>query len=143
MLHEKDWVLRVIKQLVELIARALKLAGEQKKDEALATLESACGTALGMDWPALALVDSASAAELLREPVRIIGFAQLLEAMGEVHERCGEPAKARSRFQHALELTCEALRRRPEAAEAKALRERLVPKVDLGLLPERYAAMVR
>lgn len=143
MLHEKDWVLRVVKQLVEFIARALKLAGQQKKAEALTTLESACGAALGMDWPAISLVDSASAAELLRDPVRIIGFAQVLEAMGQVHERCGEPEEARSKYQHALEMTCEALRRKPEAADAKALRERLVPRVDVALVPERYAAMVR
>jgi len=142
MIQEKDWILRIIKQVADFIVRALKLASQQKKEEALATLESACGTALGMEWQGLSLVDSASAAELLREPARILGFAQLLEAMGQVHERSGTPEKARSRYQHALEMACEVLRRKPELAEAKALRERLAPKVDLALLPERYRAQL-
>ncbi len=142
MLHERDWLMRVVKQVVELIARALKLADEKKKDEAVATLEAACGTALGMDFASLAFVDSASAAALLREPVKVRGFALLLEALGRVHEKCGDEAKARSKYQHALELACEALALREGDEEAAALVRRVVSQVDVGLVPERYRARI-
>lgn len=132
--------MRAVKQLAELIARALKLAGEKKKDEAVATLEAACGTALGMDFASLAFVDSRSAAALLREPVKVRGFALLLEALGQVHEAGGDEVKARSSYKHALELACEALALRDGDDEARALVARLAPKVELGLLPERYRA---
>ena len=67
---ERDFLMRAIKQLVELLVRALKL-GSQKKDEAMQLLESGALTLLGIELKTLSLVDSASAADLLGSVPRI------------------------------------------------------------------------
>ncbi len=73
-------MMRMVKQLVELIARALKL-GTQKKDEAVALLESGALTLLGIEFRTLSLVDSSSAADLLGSPTKILVFAKLLKTL--------------------------------------------------------------
>ncbi len=117
--------MRIVKQLAELLARALRLKREQKFDEAAQTLEGGCGDLLGFDFGALALVDSASCASLLSEPARIRTFAQLLEELAGVHGAAGDEAKARARARHAREMYGEVLKRKPDDAEALAGLERL------------------
>ena len=104
MLGERDYVMRLVKQLAEFIARALKLANAAKPEEALATLRAACGQALGMEYEVLSMLDAKSAVELLGEKARVTAFIQLVEAMGDVDARGNEPMRALTRYQHALEL---------------------------------------
>jgi hypothetical protein len=103
-LGERDYVMRLVKQVAELIARALKLASAAKPEEALATLRAACGQALGMEYEVLSMLDARSAIELLGQPERALAFIQLLEVMGDVDARSGESLRALTRYQHALEL---------------------------------------
>lgn len=140
MLVERDFVMRLIKQLVELIARVLNLAKAKKADEAQAVLEAGCLSLLGMDFHTLALVDSASAADLLQQPYRVVAFARLLGAQAEIERARGAEDLAHSHDQHALELVLEALRRSPSHAEALSLGRELRPRVDVTRLPDRYAA---
>ena len=104
MLGERDYVMRLVKQLAEMIARALKLASTAQHEEALATLRAACGQALGMEYEVLSMLDAKSAVELLGQPERVLAFIQLVEAMGDVDARSGEWLRALTRYQHALEL---------------------------------------
>lgn len=118
---DRDFVMRIVRQLAELLARALKLKREKKFDEAAQTIEGGCGDLLGFDFGALALVDSASSAQLLAEPARIRAFARLLEELAEVHRAAGDVAKARARGKHAAEMYGEVLKRKagdPESTEA-------------------------
>lgn len=125
MLNERDWVMRVVKQLAELIARALKLGDEKKRDEAIEVLQSACGSVLGMEYRVLAMLDAHAAVDLLGTAERAMAFAQLLEAMGDVELSSAEALRAQVRFQHALELVREVCRRWPQDAGAKAALARL------------------
>ncbi|MBL8953791.1 MAG: hypothetical protein JNK82_23650 [Myxococcaceae bacterium] len=122
---DRDFVMRAVKQLAELLARALKLKCDEKYDEAAQTLEGGAGDLLGLDFGALALVDSASGAQLLGDVQRIRTFAQLLEELSAVHRAAGDEAKARARARHAHEMYGEALRRKADDAESAAGRERL------------------
>jgi hypothetical protein len=124
---DRDFVMRAVKQLAELLARALRLKREQKYDEAAQTLEGGCGDLLGFDFGALALVDSPSCAQLLGDAQRIRTFASLLEELADVHRAAGDEAKARARARHAHELFGEVLKRKADDAEAKAALERLKP----------------
>jgi tetratricopeptide (TPR) repeat protein len=126
--------MRLVKQLAELFARALKLKQEKKYDEAGACLESGCLTLFGIDWKTLSWADSASAAQLLKEPARIRAFAELLEQRAELYEAAGQPAEARSKWQHAFEMYREA----GDHAEARAGAERTGKRIDVLLLPEKY-----
>jgi hypothetical protein len=128
MLGERDYVMRLVKQLADFIARALKLAGSAKPEEALATLREACSSALGMEYEVLSMLDVMSAIELLGEPSRALAFIRLVEAMGDVDARGAEPVRALTRYQHALELTQELLARRGDLAEAAELATRLRTK---------------
>ena len=128
MLGERDYVMRLVKQLAEFIARALKLASSAKPEEALATLREACSSALGMEYEVLSMLDVESAVELLGEPARVLAFIRLVEAMGDVDARGAEPVRALTRYQHALELTEALLAGRGDLPEATELATRLRTK---------------
>ncbi len=131
---ERDYVMRLVKQLAELFARALNLKLAKKHEEAAEVIEAGCLTLFGIDWRTLSWADSASAAQLLKEPARIRAFAALLEQRAELHEAAGEPAEARSKWQHAFEMYREA----GDSPEARAGAERTGLKIDVLLLPAKY-----
>ena len=133
-LVERDYVMRLVKQIAELLAQAMGLKAKKKDQEAAEVLEAGCVDLFGIDRKTLAWSDSASAAQLLREPVKIRMFAQLMEHRAQFHEDAGEAADARSKFQHAYELYREA----GQHADAIAGAARCAPKFDLSLLPEKY-----
>src|SRR5437016_10744263 len=83
-LIERDYVMRLVKQIVDFIARALNLAKQGKDKEAIELLESGCLSALGIPWSALALVDSKSAAGVLGDAPRIAAFARILEERANI-----------------------------------------------------------
>ena len=139
-IFERDFLLRSIKQFVELLARALKLGSAQKKDEAIQVLEAGCLSILGIDYRELTFVDSSSAANLLGSAHKILLFAKLLDGMRQVAEAAGDEASARSKAQYACEITLELLKRYPNNEEAAGLLQTLAPKLDAQLLPERYRA---
>ena len=128
MFGERDYVMRLVKQLAAFIARALALSSSAKPEEALATLREACSSALGMEYQVLSMLDAKSAVELLGEPARVLAFIRLVEAMGDVDARWVEPVRALTRYQHALELTEALLARRADLAEATELATRLRTK---------------
>jgi len=141
--EERDYVMRMVQQLAKLLAAVLKLKSEQKYDEAVQSLEGACQDLLGLDFGALALVDSESGASLLRDVSRVRTFARLLEELAQLHASKGEEAKARARARHAFEMYCEALIRRGEDGEARAGIGRLRDQVDEALLSDRYRKLLR
>lgn len=136
-------MLRLIKQLVELLARALKLARGGKKEEAAELVESGALTLLGVDFKTLSMVDASSAADLLGSSMRIVVFIRLLDGLREVAEAGGDEAMARSRAQHGCEMCLELLRRHPAHAEGLAFLETFVPHVDVELLPDRLQPIYR
>lgn len=141
-LFERDFLMRAVKQMVELLARALKL-GTAKKDEAAALLESGALTLLGIEFRTLSLVDSSSAADLLGTAPRIFIFAKLLDGMRQVAEAANDVPEARTRAQHACEMVLELLKRYPKHEEAKVLLAQLVAHVDAELLPQRLQETLR
>ena len=142
-LVERDYVMRIVKQLVELLARALKLKTQKRYDEAAQTVEGGCGELLGVEFDTLALVDSASAAQLLGTFVRIRTFARLLEELSGIHRLDDDESHARTRARHAMEMYLEALARKADDAEALAGVERLRAHVDVSMLSAVYSARLR
>ncbi len=135
-LVERDFILRLVKQLVELVARALKLARGQKKDEAVEVLEAGCVTLLGIDFRALTLVDTASAVDLLGTVPRMVAFAKLLVGLSDVYAACGDEPLATARARHAAEVALEVLERvrdQPDALEVlKTVAPRVGPPAPVG-----------
>jgi hypothetical protein len=117
-LVERDYVMRLVKQIVDFIARALNLAKQGKDKEAIELLESGCLSALGIPWSALALVDSKSAAGVLGDAPRIAAFARILEERANIEALQGKAELSVRRREHVLEMYTEALARSPANAEA-------------------------
>jgi ABC-type nitrate/sulfonate/bicarbonate transport system substrate-binding protein len=82
MLSRSDYVMRLVKELAEVLARALKLRAENP-EQAKQVLIDACGELLGVEHRVLNMLDAQSAASLLGENVRIAVYAQLVDAMGD------------------------------------------------------------
>jgi Flp pilus assembly protein TadD len=123
-LEERDYVMRAVKQLAEVIGRLLKLALVDPQ-RARAELDEAARSALGMEPSTLAFVDAHTAAVLLGRADKVVLFATVLEAYGDLDELVGATHAARGRFLHALDLAHEALALDPTSAPAKAVVERL------------------
>lgn len=100
----EDFILRLIRQLVEVIARALHLAKERQFDEAKQALEAGARGALGTELSSLLMVDAPTVVELLGDWRRVLAFAQLVDALGQLDSQRGEPARARGHFAHALHV---------------------------------------
>lgn len=82
MFSRSDYVMRLVKQLAEVLARAMKLkvADERKSKE---VLKNACGELLGIEFSVLDMLDAKSAVELLGEKPRVVAYLQLVEALGD------------------------------------------------------------
>jgi hypothetical protein len=120
---DKDWVVRLVKQVGDLFARLVKLVERKEYEQALRALQSACPSMLGFDYGPLAFADAASAAALLKEREKVRIFAQLVAKEAEILELKEDPgASDKRRF--ALELWAEALSRgaQPDATVLESLR---------------------
>ncbi len=67
MLTERDLILRLVRQLAEVLAAALRLRREGRRDEALRQIDAITGRLTGMDAGALCLFGEAPLAGLPRE----------------------------------------------------------------------------
>lgn len=117
MLLDHQGALLAERRVAEAIARAKRVTGGGRPDEALALLRAACGEATGVDHSVLAMLD-ASAVALLDTSARVLAVAQLEEAMGEV--AASRPV-ARVHFERAVALVAAQLERRNTAPLADAL----------------------
>lgn len=95
MFSRSDYVMRLVKQLAEALARVLKLRKAGEKAAAQQAARDACGDLLGIEFSVLQMLDARSAAELLGDVHRVDAYAQLLEALGD-------EARAAEVRQHAL-----------------------------------------
>ena len=115
---QRDTVLRWIEQLGKLVARLLHggaTGGFEAAREQIAAATAALLGPLALLAPRLG---PASAAELLRDPHRIFGWAQLLDLDAAVLGAEGKAADAAALRERAVELAREAVHRadppRPE-----------------------------
>jgi hypothetical protein len=105
---ENDLIKRMIKQLAVFVARIARARSENQFPLAREVLGEASQTLLGLDWEALAAVDVASAALLLRDPGKLRIYADLLETEAENLEAQGDGARAQARRERAAALRARA-----------------------------------
>jgi hypothetical protein len=92
---------RVTLRLTELCERARRSGDGGRPEEGFSLIQAACMEELEIEYRVLAMLDAVSAAQLLSETWRVLGWAQLLEAMGEIED---DALKARQHFEHALQI---------------------------------------
>ena len=104
MLYDRDFIKRLIQQLAQMLAAALKLRQAGKHEQALETIRSSSGELLGLEWDVLAFGPASSAASLLGQPERVRIYAQLLEAEAETLFEMGMPERAEASARRAASL---------------------------------------
>lgn len=89
---QQDYLLRLIQQMAAVIAAMLGLRGGGKVDEALEMAADAERELLGPLLPAATVVDAATAAHLIGEPLKIAAWARLLAERAALLRDAGDPA---------------------------------------------------
>ena len=111
---QRDLVLRWIEQLGRLVARLVGLGGKAELASARDQVAEATINLLGPLSLLVPRLETASAAELLADPDRIFGYAQLLDLDGAISEAIGEHDAAAESRRRALEFAREAVARLTE-----------------------------
>src|SRR5262245_40995502 len=144
-LHRRDYLLRQIEQLAEVLGAIVGLRVAGRYDEALQLVQQTTEGLLGPLASMVDRLDSASAARLLGGADRIGGYASLVAERAEVDEARGQGARAASGRRRALELYLEAVCAAPERSPmVDAAIEALRTKVDEAKLsPDHRRQLAR
>jgi tetratricopeptide (TPR) repeat protein len=140
-MFREDYIMRLIQQLVDAIARIAGLNRRGDHDKALAEAEQAWGKLLDAPPELLHAVDSATLAGMLHTPEKMRVAAQLLHEEGRALAGKGDPLHAAVRHRRAMELILEARAIDPSDQDDAILMElsRLVP---VATLDARYRSRV-
>jgi hypothetical protein len=145
-MFQEDYLLRVIQQLVDAIARIAGLNRRGEHDQAVVEADQAWSDLLGVPAELAATVDSRTLAGMLREPARIRLAAQLVREQARALTGKGDAAGAAVRCRRALELWLEARATEPRGRGAgdndEAAIGELAHVVPADQLAPRYQAML-
>ena len=138
---ERDYILRLIKQVVEAVAMILRLSQSGQYGAALEVVRQTIALVLGPDHALLERMDPASVVNFVGkfELDRVRLYAVLLAEEGAVHELRGDAARAHLCRRRALELYAAGSLAGARLDEVD--RERiglLLTKVDLDAIDSRY-----
>lgn len=100
----EDYLMRLIRQLAEVLARAAGFNTRRKYDEAVDELQRAWDELLETPRNLLEVVDDATLAELLREPAKMRIAAQLLAEEARAIAGKGDPVNAAVLSKRAMRL---------------------------------------
>jgi hypothetical protein len=138
-----DFLLRIIRQVMDVIARAVGLRREGRLDEAERELESAMAELLGPLAAVAPRVDPATAAQMVAHPERILALARLTAELAEVQRDRGLDVLATPGEARALALVLEAVEREPRlAVQAAELARGLLSRGAGARLEPHHAALL-
>lgn len=137
---DKDYVMRMVKQVAEMFARLLKLVEKREYDQALRAMQAGYPGLLGLDYAPLNFADPRSAADLLGDRQRIKIFAQLLSKEAEIFALMDNAPRAATKREQAIKVWLEAFQRgAPQDAASLATVNVLRDQVSADALGEPYA----
>jgi hypothetical protein len=137
-MQREDYLIRLIRQFAEFLAR---IAGLREKGDfkgALAETQRAWDDLVGQPRELLEVVDSKTYADLLRDPDRIRIAAKLLVEEGHSRAGAGDPVHATLCYVRALELLLEARSRGEAEPDDERLFDVLARVAPSNQLDERY-----
>lgn len=137
---EKDFVMRQIRQLAQLVARVvLRARSEGQVASGLEQIREAVESCLGMDYAMLSRIDPASAALLVHDGEVLRTLAWIAAQEGELHESAGDLVTARHQRCRAVALYAECSERFPgEDAACREAARALAGGAGLELLADKY-----
>jgi hypothetical protein len=119
-----DYIMRLIKQVAEFLAR---IAGHDRKQDfaaAVSEAERAWSEVLGVPRELVDVLDSTALAKLLGDADKIRAAGQLLAAEARAVAGKGDPLGAGLRYRRALEMFCEARALDPTEPRSSSCRAR-------------------
>ena len=128
----EDYIIRMIRQFAEAIARLVRLREAGKLDEALSHSERLYDE-LGIPRDLVPVVDSPTLAEMLGRGDKIRTAAMVLWEEGHIYKAKGDPLTAFQCYRKAHELMLEARAKEPHPDDDNAILElsRIVPASQL------------
>lgn len=134
-----DYIIRLIKQLGDFLARIARRRKEGQLDQALSDADGAWSELFDIPRELCDIVDTPTLAGMLRDPERMRAAAQLFWEEGRIHAARADPLTASLKYRRAFELMLEARALQPTEEDDSAVMElsRLVPA---GQLDPRYRA---
>jgi hypothetical protein len=143
---QRDYIERMIEQLIQAFAQILELVRAGDLDPALILVHKTRDLVLGPRRPVLERVDAASAVELVGkyELDRLRMYAALLGEEGAIHELRGDNARAEQCYHRAVDLyaAISLAGTRLKAADLERIVV-LLPKVEAGNMDSRYSEELR
>lgn len=138
-MFREDYILRMLRQFIEALARIARLRAAGDHRAALAEVEQLRGELFEGPEALDDAVDSATLARLLGHPDKIRAAAMLAWEEGRIHAATSDPLAAFARYRRAHELYLEARARAPQPDDDDAILElgRLAPAQHLDA---RYRA---
>jgi hypothetical protein len=143
--REKDYLLRQIRRLMEIVLAIVGKAGAGGEPEAqLEAIRRAADSGLGLDYRLLRRLDPASVPMLVADGDTLRTLAWLAAKEAEVHALAGDPAAAKALRLRAVALYAECALRFPAQEDACRLAARALlvdePPANLG---DRYVRWLR
>ena len=138
----RDYILRLIEQLAEMLGRIVGLRKSGKLEEAEKMVRAVGDGLLGSSRTMIDSVDSSTAANLLGSREKIAAYAALTVEEAEIAEARGQTSKAAGRRRRALELYLEASRLGALDAHAQANVGVLRTRVGSEKLDVRYRELI-
>jgi len=138
----RDYILRLIEQFAEALARIMGLRKAGNLDEAQKLVNETADGIFGSLRAMIDQVESSTAAGLLGTCEKIGVYAALTAEEGEIAALKGDARKARARRRRALELYLEASRLGDLDTQSRAGVEALRQSVDVSQLDVRYHEML-
>ncbi|BDG03877.1 hypothetical protein [Anaeromyxobacter oryzae] len=105
---QRDWILRIVEQLAQALARVAGLRKQARTEDAVKELAGAASGLAGIDLHMAASVDAATLAGLVREPVRMAVLARVMLERAEIARDLGDAAGDLAWRRRAVELWLEA-----------------------------------
>jgi tetratricopeptide (TPR) repeat protein len=136
-MFREDYIMRLIHQLVDAIARIAGLNRKGEHDQALAAVDQAWGDLLDAPRELIDAVDTPTLASMLREPAKMRVAAQLFYEEGRALAGKGDPLHAEIRYRRAMQLILEARAIDPSNEDEAAILE-LARVVTIDALDPRY-----
>jgi len=121
---QEDFLLRELRRVAEMIARALNLRGSGDLPAARAEIDNAYSTLLGGQSDLLRMLDTSSAARLIGNPKKVAGLARITAADAALAAAQGNSKAEQLLSARALSLAEEAVKLDPaDEVAIAALRE--------------------
>ena len=141
---ERDYLMRMMQQLANVLARIMRAREQEKYDEAQDAIDGAYGELFGLNATLLDVMSAESLAQLLGDREKTKSLARLFKEEAELRELQDDPTQATIKYKKSLELYLEAGSAQTKIdLESESIMKHLLDKIDFEQLPEKYHAILK